>query len=166
MKFSHRRAVVAGLAVTLVIAAAIVSRRPITAEHQFERVSDRLLCQCGCGQHLNGCNMHPCGSAYPMRDQIRAGLAGGKSEDQIVQEIVQQIGAVVLAAPPASGVGLAAWIMPIVALLGGLYVIYRVLNLRGRPAPATAGAAPAKFARDPALQRYADSIEKDLERDA
>ncbi len=166
MKYWHKTAAVGVLAVALVIAGALGSFRAPTPEQKFERLSDRLICQCGCGQHLNGCNMHPCGSAYPMRDEIRAGLAAGKGEDEIVKGFVEKLGATILAAPPAHGFALIAWIMPVVALLLGLAVVYRVVRrLRPRPARATAGVR-ADAQRDALLKRYAAGIDSDLERDA
>ncbi len=175
MKSWLRTAAVALLAVGLVIAGVIASRRPSTPEDIFRRVSDRLSCRCGCGQHLNGCTHHPCGSADPMREEVRAAIAGGKGEEAIVQEFVEKMGGVILAAPPARGIALTAWIMPVAALLLGLTVIVRLLrSLRARQAAAAAGAgspaagaaAPGDPERAALLKRYGATIDEDLERDA
>ena len=167
MKYWHKTAAVAVLAAGLVVAGVFASRRGNTPEEKFSRLSDRLLCQCGCGQHLNGCTMHPCGSAYPMRDQIRAGIAASKSEDDIVQGFVKEMGQVVLAAPATHGFALAAWLMPVFALLLGLYVVLRVVKgPRVRQALATAGGPPPVDAkRDALLKRYSAGIDEDLERE-
>ena len=167
MKSWHKTAAVGLAAVGLVIAGAIGPRRTSSSEEAFNRLSDRLLCQCGCGQHLQGCNMHPCGTAYPMRDQIRASMAAGKSEEEVVEEFVQQMGAGVLAMPPARGIGLAAWIMPLAALLLGLAVIFRVVK-RWRPQPAVERAGPPASTAAPngTLERYTASIDEELEREA
>ena len=172
MKSWHKIAAVSLVAVGLVIAGALSPRRSSSSEEVFDRLSDRLMCGCGCGQHLNGCNMHPCGTAYPMRDQVRASMAAGKSEEEIVEEFVQQVGAGVLAVPPARGIGLAAWIMPVAALLLGLAVIFRVVK-RWRPRSAAERAGPpastavpsGSRASDP-LERYTASIDEELEREA
>ncbi len=166
MKYWHKTAAVAVLAAGLVVAGVVASRRGNSPEEKFSRLSDRLLCQCGCGQHLNGCNMHPCGSAYPMRDKIRASLAAGRSEDDIVQDFVKEMGQVALAAPPAQGFGLAAWLMPVVALLLGGYVVVRVVKgVRMRPAIAAAGGPAPDAKRAALLQRYSATIDEELERE-
>ena len=177
MKSWHKIAAVSLVAVGLVIAGALSPRRASSSEEAFNSLSDRLLCQCGCGQHLQGCNMHPCGTAYPMRDQVRASIAAGKSEEGIVEEFVQQMGAGVLAMPPARGIGLVAWIMPVAVLLLGLAVIFRVVK-RWRPQPAAERAGPPASTAAPSgapasdtlpsgtLQRYTASIDEELEREA
>ena len=172
MKSWHKIAAVSLVAVGLVIAGVLGQRRGASSDEMFTRLSDRLMCQCGCGQHLQGCNMHPCGSAYPMRDQVRASTARGNSEEEIVEQFVQQMGAGVLATPPARGIGLAAWIMPVVALLLGLAVIFRVVK-RWRPQPAgerggppASTAAPSGALASDTLRRHTASIDEELEREA
>lgn len=168
MRGTYKTAGVALLGVVLVVVGVVTTRRQAGPEETLRRVSDRLICRCGCNQHLNGCTHHPCGSADPMRAQIKASIAAGKDEEAIVQEFVQQMGAVILAAPPAEGISLAAWIMPVAAVLLGLLVVYRVLksaaSRRVAPAAATGTAAPGAKA-DAGVQRYVASIDEELERE-
>jgi len=162
MKGLFRTGAVALLGVALVVVGVVSTRRQAGPDETFRRISDRLSCRCGCNQHLNGCTHHPCGSADPMRDQVKAGIAAGKDEEAIVQEFVQQMGAVVLAAPPAKGFSLAAWLMPVAAVLLGLFVIFRVVKsaMAQRPAAAASPAAPPE-----AVGRYVAAIDEDLERE-
>lgn len=95
---------------------------PVLA-NRFNTVSDRLVCQCGCGMGLRVCNHFECPSATPMRAQIEADLLAGKSDDAIVAEFVGEYGSVVLATPPPEGFNLAAWVMPGFAILLGLFLI-------------------------------------------
>lgn len=175
MKSWHKTAAIAVLALGLAIAGGITARHSghPTSEDLFQRVSDRLACRCGCNQNLTACNHHPCGSADPMREQIRASIDAGKNEEAIIQAFVQQNGAVILAAPPAQGFNLAAWIMPFAALLLGGVVIFRVVR-RWRPAPAKAGApesgaqagpATADPQRQALIERYARAIDEELDRE-
>ena len=162
MKSWHKTAAAGVLAAALAVFAGLRNWRPaVTPEQKMSRISDRLLCQCGCGQHLNGCNMHPCGSAYPMRDEINASLTAGRSEDDIVRSFVEKMGAKALAAPPAEGFALTAWVMPFAALLLGLVVIYRVVrSQRAQPAPAAASGRQHAL-----LSRYGAAIDEELERE-
>ena len=164
MKPWHKTAAV-GLAALALAVAAIVGAYRLRGngpEDIFNRVSDRIGCQCGCNQPLSGCNHHPCGSADPMRVQIRAAIAAGQNEQAIVDEFVQQYGVKVLSAPPARGFQLTAWVMPFLALLLGLVVVYRVVShLRARALAADAD-DPARAAL---LERYAKAIDEELERE-
>jgi len=90
----------------------------------FNRISDRLTCQCGCNDGLRVCNHQNCPSAIPMRRTIEKKLTEGQSEDEIVNAFVKQYGVVVLSTPPAEGFNLAAWVMPGFAILIGLFLIF------------------------------------------
>src|SRR3990170_2138474 len=98
-------------------------------EAAFRRVSNRLLCQCGCSYMVLSCNHLDCSSATYIRKTIRTSLAAGKTEDAIVAGFVEQYGAKILPEPPRQGFSWMAWLMPFAALLlgGGAvsYVLWR-----------------------------------------
>jgi cytochrome c-type biogenesis protein CcmH/NrfF len=99
---------------------------PAQAE-MFNRISDGLVCQCGCNMILRVCNHFNCPSAVPMRTSIEEQIRAGKDEETIVAGFVAEYGKVVLATPPASGIDLAAWVMPgFAVLLAGFVVVYFV----------------------------------------
>jgi len=91
---------------------------------RFNAISDRLVCQCGCSMILRQCNHFECPSAIPMRKKIEKQILAGKSDDEIVAGFVDEYGQVVLSAPPAEGINLAAWVMPGFAILIGLFLIW------------------------------------------
>jgi cytochrome c-type biogenesis protein CcmH len=78
-----------------------------------------------------------------MRPIIEKEIAEGKDETTILQDLAIRYGVQVLAAPPAKGFSLTAWILPGVGLLVGLSLVVVVVRRWRRPSPATA-AAPAK----------------------
>lgn len=121
MKLRFRLAVLTGLLLVFAVATAD------DTEAKFKRIQGKLVCQCGCNYLLLYCPHLECGSAIPMRNQIRAYLAQGMSEQEVIDAMVQQMGMVILAAPPAKGFNLAAWVMPFVALGLGFLVVRRVL---------------------------------------
>ena len=60
---------------------------------------------------------------------IEQEITRGQSTEQIIQSFVTQYGEQVLASPPKRGFNLAAWVLPIAAILGGGGVIS--IALRG-----------------------------------
>jgi cytochrome c-type biogenesis protein CcmH len=89
----------------------------------FNRISDALVCQCGCSMILRQCNHFECPSAIPMRKKIEEQILAGTSEETIIAGFVEEYGKVVLSTPPPEGVDLAAWVMPGFAILIGLFVL-------------------------------------------
>src|SRR5262245_23369020 len=70
---------------------------------RFNKISDRLVCQCGCQQGLRVCSHQNCPSATPMRHDIETKLTAGDTDDAIVASFVAQSGDKVLSEPPTSG---------------------------------------------------------------
>src|SRR5437867_9822105 len=88
-------------------------------EKEYHEAGFKLVCQCGCHQQLTICDMQNCGSATPMRAEIREKLQSGIGVDQIVQSFVARMGKQVLSAPTMEGFDLAAWIAPFLILFLG-----------------------------------------------
>lgn len=129
-----------------VLAAALLLAAQSAPTTNLKEVSEDLVCQCGCGLMLSTCAMQNCGSATPMREEIEKRIAAGETKDAIVASFVERVGLKVLAAPPARGFNLSAWILPIVALVVGGVVAQRVLqSWRAKAAAAPSPAAPAPF---------------------
>jgi cytochrome c-type biogenesis protein CcmH len=99
-------------------------------------------------------------SAQRMKDYIRDRAAEGWSEERIKDTLVAQFGRSVLTTPPKEGFDLVAWVVPGVAVVGGLIAIPLVIRAWGRrgrrPAPAGADASPEELDR---LQRELDRYE-------
>jgi cytochrome c-type biogenesis protein CcmH len=127
----------------------------------YREVANAIICQCGCNSVLHDCGMHGCGSATPMRAEIRLKLRNGETPEAILASFVDQYGLVVLAAPPASGFNLTAWIMPFVALLGGAFIAKKVLSSWRRESIAR---SPESSTSPPEVaDSMRDRIEKELE---
>jgi cytochrome c-type biogenesis protein CcmH/NrfF len=123
------------------------------------KVAGKLSCNCSCKQNM-ACQMQPaCGVCKTARLKILAMQQAGKSEPEILNSFVAEMGSDVLVKPPgAMGV-----IGPYVALALGLGLVILVIRRYMRPKPAVAG-APAADPADALLDRYHDQIEKDLEK--
>src|SRR5271166_900876 len=130
---------------------------------RFAEIGHRMMCICGCHQILLECNHVGCPASDGMRNELMAGLTRGDSDSLVEQAFVQKYGPTVLAAPPTTGaVNRAAWIVPFVALFGGLVLIGAVVRVwKNRPAPAIAdGLRPVRGAE---LDQFREQARKETE---
>jgi cytochrome c-type biogenesis protein CcmH len=93
-----------------------------------------------------------------MRAFIRQRIAAGDTKSEIKDKLVAQFGEGVLAAPPARGFNLLAWLVPIA---GGLIAVVAVGILarrwsRSRAEPAGGPSADGRPPLDPAVERRLD----------
>ena len=108
---------------------------------RFNKLGHNLMCACGCRQILLECNHVGCSYSDRMRDELSTALTRGDSDDLVLQAFVQKYGPTVLAAPPATGFNLVAWVMPFAVLFAALgFAVLVVLRWKQR-VPATTPAA-------------------------
>ena len=115
---------------------------------RYTKLGHALMCECGCGQILLGCNHVGCTVSDKMAKHLRSMIDNGQTDDQIKDAFVQEYGVVVLAAPTNKGFDRVAWIMPFVVFgLGILAVVYVVKTWKSRQAAAAviADAAPEEM---------------------
>ena len=105
-----------------------------TPEQIAQDIGNKVYCLCGCVTSLNTCPMLHCEVKAEMHKIIDTDLAAGKTEPAILQDLVDRYGEKVLAAPPAHGFNLAAWILPGVGLLIGLFLAITIVRRWRRPA--------------------------------
>ena len=126
-------------------------------EAAFRRISDKLICQCGCHYGLSNCPHLDCPSAPLLRAAIREKLAAGQSEEQALKALVADFGPVLLGAPPPEGFNLSAWVMPFLALVAGGWLVQRIVRRWRARQPAAVA--------DPALvEQYRKTIEREIKR--
>jgi cytochrome c-type biogenesis protein CcmH len=97
-------------------------------------------------------------SHAPAAEQIRSFVerkrAAGWTKQEVKDALVRDFGPSVLAAPPASGVGLVAWVVPAGLVVGGVGVVVALtLVWRRRRGPQAPAAAPS----DPVLDDRVDA---------
>lgn len=127
-----------------------------------KEVGGKLLCVCGCNQILTACNHVGCTYSHDMLKEVDDRVARGESDSLIQQSFVQEYGPTVLAEPPARGFNWAAWLMPVLAPLIALALVWQLVRRwRSRGVLATAGSAPGISAE--LLSRARRDIDKDLD---
>ena len=126
---SSRQAVrrVAALAI-LCFSVVLFMRAGDDPSGRFDNLGHKLMCRCGCNQVLLECNHVGCTYSDGMRNELMAGLQRGDSDDLVLQAFVQKYGPTVMAAPTTTGFNRVAWIMPFVALAGGLLLVVVIVK--------------------------------------
>ncbi len=131
------------------------------APAQIEKdIGDKVYCLCGCVTTLNHCPMLQCAEKEEMRGIIRADVEQGKSEPAILQDLVNRFGEKVLAAPPASGFNLTAWVLPGIGLLIGLLLAMAIVRKWLRPAVQTAAPSTAP----PVDENVRSAVEEEMKK--
>jgi cytochrome c-type biogenesis protein CcmH len=99
------------------------------AGSRFNDLGHRLMCTCGCAQLLGECNHVGCPESGRERDELKAAIASGKNDNDILNWFAAKYGVTMLAAPTAHGFDLVAWIAPFAvfgaALLGTVLLVHR-----------------------------------------
>ncbi|MGB6975002.1 MAG: cytochrome c-type biogenesis protein CcmH [Terracidiphilus sp.] len=97
------------------------------ATQRYNNLSHRLMCTCGCNELLGECNHVGCTASTQENAELRADIAQGMSDKEILAAFSRNYGLTVLAAPPTHGFSLVAWIAPIAvfaaALLGTILLV-------------------------------------------
>ncbi len=132
---------------------------------QIKHVAAEMVCLCGnCNRQSLATCICP-DFAVPERGRIGQMLEAGRTPQQIVDEYVDEFGRHILAAPPAQGYSLIAWIGPFVGLAAGFFAVRAVL---GRWRRLTTGSAD-RAASTPTpqergeLSRYQARLRRELD---
>ena len=161
MKRTHRRwfagrlawvlllAAILGLSITS-LALAQGSGPGAVTDDQVNAIAKQLYCPVCENIPLDVCPTQACAQ---WRELIREKLAQGWSEQQIKEYFVDQYGDRVLAMPPARGLNWLVYVIPPLAILAGIFIIYSAFRAWRKPAPVAAKAPvqqPPRMIRDAA----------------
>lgn len=130
------------------------------AAPSFQELEESLTCQCGCGLTVHSCNHLDCGSALPLRAEIRAQMETGKDKATILAYFAEKYGEKILSSPTAAGFNLLAWVTPFLVVgIGGAFVWLTVMRWTVRHRTGTPVApVPPPAASSP----YGKILEKEL----
>ncbi|HEY1904803.1 MAG TPA: cytochrome c-type biogenesis protein CcmH [Myxococcaceae bacterium] len=101
-------------------------------------------------------------AARAQMDKVRELVADGKSDPEIRDYFTSRYGEWALLDPPASGMNLLVWLLPLALLVGGGFAIARTMR---RPVPAAeAPAPPTEAERPPSDDPYLEAVRAELRR--
>ena len=142
------------VAAVLVLALAVGVAQAAQPRFSMSEIEAELMCPT-CQTRLDM-------SHSPAADRIRAYVEEkrrlGWTKQQVEDALVREFGPAVLAAPPAAGLGLAAWLAPLAVVVGGAAVAVALVLAWRRRRPAADGAEPV----DEALAARVDEALADL----
>ena len=109
----------------------LVSAQQLTpSDDQVNAIARQLYCPVCENIPLDVCPTTACAQ---WRELIRQKLADGWNEQQIKDYFVQQYGARVLGTPPPKGINWLVYLVPPIAILAGVYILYRVFRSWRQP---------------------------------
>ena len=136
---------------------------PVITDNQVNAVAHTLYCPVCENTPLDVCGTQACAQ---WRELIRQQLQQGWTTKQIQQYFVENYGARVLATPPRKGFWWLAYVVPPLAILAGLYILYRAMKQWYRPhsAAQNASSAPSLPPEDVAEENddYLRRVEEEL----
>jgi cytochrome c-type biogenesis protein CcmH len=102
----------------------------------------------------------PSSAAQNMKHQVRDLLAAGYDGPQVLAYFERSYGESVRLQPPLRGINWIVWLAPALALVGGGFVLARMMRRRDAEQPAAAPVASAEPAApvDPVLEKYRDRV--------
>ncbi len=109
----------------------------VVSDREIKQIASKLMAPCCWSQTAD---VHQSEAADQIQAQIRTALQQGYTEKQIIAGFVAAYGERILATPEASGFNLMVWILPILALPLGGWILWRYLR-RVQPVAVTAPAA-------------------------
>ena len=127
-------------------------------DDEVNAIAKQLYCPVCENIPLDVCPTQACAQ---WRDLIRQKLSDGWSEQQIKDYFVEQYGERVLGAPPARGFNWLVYLVPPLAIIAGIYILYRAfLSMRAKPVDPSAAPAQPELPADDYIQRMEEELRK------
>lgn len=159
LKYLPFLVIITGFFVAVLAAGAVQAQEPqpqAPSDNEVNAIAKQLYCPVCENIPLDVCPTQACAQ---WRELIREKLAAGWSEDEIKTYFVNQYGDRVLGSPPASGLHWAVYILPPLAILVGIYILYRALRAwRKSPEAVAAGEQQASQVDDDYVARLEEEL--------
>ncbi|HEX7542452.1 MAG TPA: cytochrome c-type biogenesis protein [Anaerolineales bacterium] len=159
-------------AAALIPAVAVSAQQPTPSDDQVNAIARQLYCPVCENTPLDVC---PTTACHQWRELIRQMLAEGKTEAEIKQYFVDYYGARVLSEPPRTGINWLVYVVPPVAFLAGVYLLFRAFQTwkrmakepimgAGNSSSPGSGLEPAKGSGTAADEEYIARLEDELKK--
>lgn len=149
------------LAISLVYAQQL---QPTPSDDQVNAIAKQLYCPVCENTPLDVCPTTACAQ---WRELIRQKLGEGWSEQQIKSYFVQQYGDRVLGTPPPKGINWIVYLVPPLAVMVGVYILFRVYRswkspaqVSSTPPPADKSALPQDASQDEYIRMLEEEVRK------
>jgi cytochrome c-type biogenesis protein CcmH len=133
------------------------AQQPTPSDDEVNAIAKQLFCPVCENTPLDVCPTQACAQ---WRELIREKLAVGWTEEQIKTYFVEQYGARVLGAPPARGLNWLVYLIPPIAILGGIYILYRAMRSWKQSPQLVSPVAPAETPQDEYMARLEEELRK------
>jgi cytochrome c-type biogenesis protein CcmH len=101
------------------------AQQPTPSDNDVNAIAKQLFCPVCENTPLDVCPTQACAQ---WRDEIRLRLAQGWNEQEIKDYFAKNYGIRVLAEPPRQGLNWLVYIVPPIAFLAGVYILYRAFQ--------------------------------------
>jgi cytochrome c-type biogenesis protein CcmH len=144
----------------LLFTGVVIAQQPTPSDDEVNAIAKQLYCPVCENIPLDVCPTTACAQ---WRELIRQKLADGWSAQAIKDYFVQQYGARVLGAPPAKGLNWLVYLVPPIAILAGVYVLYHAYRSWKRPIQADESAPSNSTAeQDTSQDEYIRRLENEV----
>jgi cytochrome c-type biogenesis protein CcmH len=133
-----------------------------TLDARVQEVASQLKCPVCQGESVAD---SPALIAQQMRGVIRQQLLSGKSEQEVITYFVARYGEQIAWSPPLQGFTLLAWLVPMVLLLGGVFLLFFTLrdwDARSRSHGISVDEAELANIDEAELENYREQLEQEL----
>lgn len=148
---------VGALLVAYPVQAANPTPTPVITDDMVNAIASQLYCPVCENIPLDVCGTQACAQ---WRELIREKLQQGWTEEQIKAYFAQRYGERVLATPRPRGFGLLMYIFPPLAILLGVFILFRSLRNWRTAAPLEAPAEPEAEEEDAHLHAVEEALKK------
>jgi cytochrome c-type biogenesis protein CcmH len=143
----------------LLVTSALAAQTPLQVPPEVERTAREAMVQLRSPvTPSHTLDMCPAAEAIALRDTLRMAALAGATRDQMVDDVVARYGDHMRILPQRSGVGLFAWLLTPLALVGGaVFVVLRLRAMREH-GPAAVAEAPASSLSDEDRAALAEAL--------
>ena len=127
------------------------------SDDEVNAIAKQMFCPVCENTPLDVCPTQACAQ---WRELIREKLAEGWSEEEIKDYFVEQYGARVLGAPPAQGLNWLVYLIPPIAIIGGIYILYRAMSSWKQSSQTAITTQPAQPLKDEYLAQLEEELRK------